>query len=120
MPSDLWDLVREADENAAEREKGEALAARVVGWLEVEGGWRKREVVAAALGISVRDARLAGEYSGGAVVFGPLGMRSSRQATRDELEACARRLDAQAATNKRRAADVRGYLHRGEMAGGLS
>jgi hypothetical protein len=110
---DLYDLLEEAEEDARAREEGEAMCARLLPDLRMAGGWITREALAVRAGVTVRDVRLAGEYSRGAIIFGQRGVRASEQATRDELQACADALDSQAAKMKRRAADVRHYLHSG-------
>jgi hypothetical protein len=115
---DLYDILGFADAEARAREEGEAMCARLLPDLRMAGGWITREALAVRAGVTVRDVRLAGEYSRGAIIFGQKGVRASEQATRDELQACADALDSQAAKMKRRAADVRGYLHAGKVGAG--
>jgi hypothetical protein len=112
---DLGSLLDAADLQARERAEGEALAARLLPDLRMAGTWLTRETLAHMAGVTVRDVRLAGEYSHGAIIFGQRGVRAAEQATRDELQACADALDSQAAKMKRRAADVRAYLHSGKV-----
>jgi hypothetical protein len=115
---DLYDILGFADADARERAEGEAMCARLLPDMRMAGTWLTRETLAHMAGVTVRDVRLAGEYSRGAIIFGQRGVRASEQATRDELQACADALDSQAAKMKRRAADVRAYLHAGKVGAG--
>jgi len=110
---DLADILKEADADARDRVEGERLCSEVLPWLKMSGKWITREDLAKQSGLSAREIRQAGEYSRGAIIFGQAGIRSAESATRDELQACADALQSQADKNRRRAADVRAYLHSG-------
>ncbi len=111
--TNLGDILKAADADARERAEGQAFCETALAYLRPCGKWVRREDLATATGLKVRELRLAGEYSGGALIFGQNGLKASECATRDELEACAAALDSQARKNKLRAADIRGYLHKG-------
>lgn len=106
---DLGSLLTAADAEARERAEGEAMAAQILPWLRLAGDWITREDLAKRAGVTIRDVRLAGEWSHGSIIFGQRGLRANEAATEDEREACAAALDSQASKNRRRAADVRGY-----------
>ena len=96
---------------AAERDATD-LALRLLAYLEAAQGWRTREQIAAATGLSDREARLARQYADGAIIYGQRGFRATSCATVEEIAACANTLESQAREMTAQAIRLRNRAHR--------
>ena len=94
--TDIADILKAADADAAKRAKGEEMATAMLAWLRLDGGWLTRAQLQERMGLeSSRMLSLGREFSGGRIIYGQRGFRASEHATRDELQGCANQVRAQ-------------------------
>lgn len=95
----------------------EADAGVLADYLYLEGCWRTRREIAAALDWPDWRIRHAAEAAEGDVVFGQRGMKHIRHATPEEVRACISTLQSQVEANTLRILNTQKKYH--SFGGGL-
>ena len=114
--TDIADILKAADADAAKRAKGEEVAERMLSVLIADGGWLTRaQLVERMWQTETREISLGREFSGGRIIYGQRGLKASQCATRDELQGCANQVRAQVRAEQAYCIAVEQYLHRGDQ-----
>ena len=114
--TDLADILKITDADAAKRAKGEEMAGHMLAWLRMDGGWLTRAQLQEKMELeSSRLLSLGREFSGGRIIYGQRGFRASETATRDELQACANQVRAQVRAEQAYCIAVEQFLHLGDQ-----